>query len=231
MKALKKFLNSPEGTLACAVVAFSFIAITINSIEVAQRKSRDKLKASECLDRLSDCEGLDLNNLKIDEELRSKLDDRLDEFQVLGPAIECIKKEGYSYLCNKIDADKVARYDERLATKLALVIANKQDEDASRRDAYSQNLKRSTSKNQRSYQRKRLLDADNTSQSNEIASVILSVACGARTGIVPRWSMGTKIREILESNGFSANDVYNNWEFYWQIAKGMNQRGKLNCIK
>lgn len=231
MQALKKFLDTPEGTLACAVLVFSIIFITINSIEVAQRTSRDTSKASECLDKLRDCEGLDPRILKIDEELRSKLDDRLDEFQVLGPAIECIEKKGYSYLCDEIDADKVARYDERLATKLAVVIANKQDEDSSRRDAYNQNLKRLTSKKQRSSQRKRLLDTDNTSQSNEIASIILSVACGARTGIIPRWSMGKKIQENLGEKGFSANDVYNNWDFYWQIAEGMNRRGKLNCIQ
>ena len=68
-------------------------------------------------------------------------------------------------------------------------------------------------------------------QTNKISSIILSVACGAKVGVVSRGQMGETVKQMLTSEGIDPTSVYEKWDYYWGRAKEMDEYNKSYCIK
>lgn len=65
----------------------------------------------------------------------------------------------------------------------------------------------------------------------EIASIMLSVSCAGNKGMIPRNQMGSMMKEMFQSKGIDATEVYGNWDYYWGIAKEMDKVNQTYCIQ
>jgi hypothetical protein len=68
------------------------------------------------------------------------------------------------------------------------------------------------------------------SERTKISAVILSVACAAKTGFIPRSQMGANIKKQLQMQGYNPSLVYANWDFYWGRVQEMDRKGNYNCV-
>ncbi len=68
------------------------------------------------------------------------------------------------------------------------------------------------------------------SERTTIASIILSVTCGAKFGLIPRSQMGANIKEQLQMQGYDPSSIYANWDFYWKRVQEMDRRSNSNCV-
>ena len=66
---------------------------------------------------------------------------------------------------------------------------------------------------------------------NQVASMMVAVACGGSKGLMPRNQMGSMLKQMLESKGINANEVFNNWDYYWSRATEMDKFNQTYCIK
>jgi hypothetical protein len=65
----------------------------------------------------------------------------------------------------------------------------------------------------------------------EIASVIVSVSCAGNKGLIPRNQMGSMMKDIFDDKGINSTEVFENWDYYWNIAKEMDAFNKTYCLK
>jgi len=65
----------------------------------------------------------------------------------------------------------------------------------------------------------------------EIASVIVSVSCAGSKGLIPRSKMGSTMKQIFDDKGIDSSQVFDKWNYYWNIAKEMDSYNKTNCLK
>lgn len=65
----------------------------------------------------------------------------------------------------------------------------------------------------------------------KIASIILSVSCAGREGLIPRSQMKFYLKQQFDNNGIDLTYVYKNWDFYWNIAKQMDSVNNTYCLK
>jgi hypothetical protein len=68
------------------------------------------------------------------------------------------------------------------------------------------------------------------SERTKISAIILSVACAAKTGFIPRSQMGINIKKMLSEGGYDPTDVYGNWDYYWERAQEIDRVAKSFCI-
>jgi uncharacterized protein YlxW (UPF0749 family) len=68
------------------------------------------------------------------------------------------------------------------------------------------------------------------SERTKISAIILSVACAAKTGFIPRSQMGINIKKMLSEGGYDPADVYGNWDYYWERAQEIDKVAKSFCI-
>jgi cation transport ATPase len=68
------------------------------------------------------------------------------------------------------------------------------------------------------------------SERTKIASIILSVTCGAKVGLIPRSQMGVNIKKQLQMQGYDPSSIYANWDFYWKRVQEMDRRTNSNCV-
>jgi hypothetical protein len=68
------------------------------------------------------------------------------------------------------------------------------------------------------------------SKRTKISAIILSVACAAKTGFIPRSQMGINIKKMLSEGGYDPTDVYGNWDYYWERAQEIDKVAKSFCI-
>ena len=71
------------------------------------------------------------------------------------------------------------------------------------------------------------------SQSNdtEIASVIVSASCAGKSGLILRSEMGSMMKSMFNDKGIDSTAVFDNWDYYWNIAKEMDAYNKTYCLK
>jgi hypothetical protein len=65
----------------------------------------------------------------------------------------------------------------------------------------------------------------------EIASVIVSVSCAGSKGLIPRSKMGSTMKQIFDDKGIDSSQVFDRWNYYWNIAKEMDSYNKTYCLK
>lgn len=65
----------------------------------------------------------------------------------------------------------------------------------------------------------------------EIASIIVSVSCAGNKGLIPRGQMGSMMKEMFQDKGINSTRVYDNWDYYWGLAKEMDSVNKTYCLK
>jgi len=65
----------------------------------------------------------------------------------------------------------------------------------------------------------------------QIASIILAASCAGKTGLMPRSEIGSTLKKMLEDKGIDATRVYEDWDYYWGIAKEMDAVNKTYCLK
>jgi len=71
----------------------------------------------------------------------------------------------------------------------------------------------------------------NDRQTREIAAIMNSVACAAQNGIIPRAKMGSTMKEMFVSKGYSSQRIYGDWDYYYRNAKFYGSQAGLNCLK
>lgn len=65
----------------------------------------------------------------------------------------------------------------------------------------------------------------------KIASIIVTVTCAGNKGLIPRSQMGPTMKRMFRDERINSTDVYENWDYYWGIAKEMDTVSKFHCIK
>jgi len=70
----------------------------------------------------------------------------------------------------------------------------------------------------------------NDRQTQEIAAIMNTVACAAQKGMIPRSKMGSTMKEMFASKGFSSQRIYSNWDYYYRNAKFYGSQAGLNCL-
>ena len=65
----------------------------------------------------------------------------------------------------------------------------------------------------------------------QIASIILAASCAGKTGLMPRSEIGSTLKKMLEDKDIEVTRVYEDWNYYWGIAKEMDAVNKTYCLK
>lgn len=65
----------------------------------------------------------------------------------------------------------------------------------------------------------------------KIASIIVTVSCAGSKGLIPRSQMGSTMKRMFQEEKVNSADVYENWDYYWGIAKEMDTVSKFHCMK
>jgi len=65
----------------------------------------------------------------------------------------------------------------------------------------------------------------------EIASIMVSVSCAGNKGLIPRSQMGSMMKEMFQDKGIDSTEVFENWDYYWGIAKEMDAVNRTYCLK
>lgn len=78
-----------------------------------------------------------------------------------------------------------------------------------------------------------LKQSSSASQSNDtkIASVILTISCAGNKGLIARNQMGSMMKKMFADEGINSTEVYENWDYYWGLAKEMDTVNKTYCLK
>lgn len=90
------------------------------------------------------------------------------------------------------------------------------------------NAKQGNSDNQSNIRETQSYSGNNDTK---IASVILTISCAGNKGLIARNQMGSMMKKMFADEGINSTEVYENWDYYWGLAKEMDTVNKTYCLK
>jgi hypothetical protein len=230
-----------------AILTFGgiFLSFALASVFIIRSKeSRADKVVEACIADFNQCDSSNIQISRLDKLRKEKINNQVEKFNLKKDALECIEKQGYSFKCDQIDRNLLISIDKELHEEIASLSTKKKVADAARQVNIRENQeaqktpyygKSNSSGNaipltyfkcQQSG-----LDIGMDCKTQSVANIIVSVACSAQHGVIPRSSMGARIKELLMARGLSPEEIYRNMDFYMRNAKLYQSIAGVSCIQ